>query len=437
MAAASPIGQGEVLALGRAVRKARWRIIPLLAICYLVAYMDRANISFAAETMNRDLHFSPSVYGLGAGLFFLSYALCEIPSNWMMLRFGARRWLARIMLTWGLLAGAMVLVHTPWSFYAMRLLLGVAEAGFFPGVIFYLATWFPAEQRARAISQFYIAFPLSNLVMGAAAGVLLRLDGRMGLRGWQWLFLVEAAPAILLSFALWFALPDGPATAGWLSAEERAAVTAACGDGDSVETSELWEGLRNVRVWLLALMFFCSMAAYYALVFSLPQVLRQVTGWDAGRVGYLIAAMGVAGAAAMLIVAVFSDRSKKRVRYALPAFVLMGGMVLAGGLGVSSSKAWAGWGAAVALLGVLVVYYGVQGPMQALMSEVEEGPARAVAIAAINMFAIFGGFVGPYWMGWMRELTGGYGPGIAALGGVYLLAFVFLWRFSVVSRRRI
>jgi ACS family tartrate transporter-like MFS transporter len=168
MATTSTSAQGEVsvlsAALAPALRKARWRIVPLLSICYLIAYMDRANISFAAETMNGDLHFSPSVYGLGAGLFFLSYALCEIPSNWMLLRFGARRWLARIMLTWGLLAGAMLAVHTPWSFYALRLLLGVAEAGFFPGVIFYLATWFPMEQRARAISWFYIAFPLSNLV---------------------------------------------------------------------------------------------------------------------------------------------------------------------------------------------------------------------------------------------------------------------------------
>jgi ACS family tartrate transporter-like MFS transporter len=192
-----------------------------------------------------------------------------------------------------------------------------------------------------------------------------------------------------------------------------------------------------VRVWLLALMFFCSMAAYYALVFSLPQVLRQVTGWDAGRVGYLIAAMGVAGAAAMLIVAIFSDRSKKRVRHTLPAFALMGGMVLAAGFAVSSSKAWACWGVALALLGVLVVFYAIQGPLQALMSEVEKGPARAVAIASINMFAIFGGFVGPYWMGWMRERAGGYGPGIAALGAVYLLAFAALWGFSAVSRRRI
>jgi len=432
MALASSIGQGEVSALERALSKARWRIIPLLAICYLVAYMDRANISFAAETMNGDLHFSPSVYGLGAGLFFLSYALCEIPSNWMLLRFGARRWLARIMLTWGLLAGAMVLVHTPWSFYALRLLLGMAEAGFFPGVIFYLSTWFPIEQRARAISQFYIAFPLSNLVMGAAAGALLRLNGRMGLRGWQWLFLVEAAPAVLLSVVLWFALSDGPESATWLSAEERVAVMVANRNEDVPATeSSIWAGLRNMRVWLLALMFLCSMAAYYALVFSLPQVLRQLTGLEAGEVGYLIAGMGVAGAAAMLAVAIFSDRSKKRMRYTLPGFALMGVMVLAAGLHL------AGWPAALALLGVLVMYYAIQGPLQALMSEVEEGPARAVAIATVNMFAIAGGFVGPYWMGWMRERASSYGPGIAALGGAYVLAFAFLWGFNVAGRRRI
>jgi ACS family tartrate transporter-like MFS transporter len=430
MTAGASIVEGEVSALRRALGKARLRIIPLLAVCYLVAYMDRTNISFAAETMNRDLHFSPAVYGLGAGLFFLSYALCEIPSNWMMLRFGARRWLARIMLTWGLLAGAMLLVHTPWSFYTMRLLLGVAEAGFFPGVIFYLATWFPVEQRARAISQFYIAFPLSNLVMGSVAGALLRLNGRLGLRGWQWLFVVEAAPAVLLSFVLWFALPDGPESAAWLTSEEREAVAVACGDRDSADTSSLWDGLRNVRVWLLALMFLCAMAAYYGLVFSLPQVLRQLTGWEAGRVGFLIALMGVVGAVAMITVAIFSDRTKKRLMFTLPGVALMAVMILAAGLHLS------GWEAVLALLGVLVVYYAIQGPLQALMSEVMEGKAKAVAIATVNMFAIFGGFVGPYWMGWMRERAGGYGPGIAALGGVYLLAFVFLWGFGRADRRR-
>jgi len=267
--------------------------------------------------------------------------------------------------------------------------------------------------------------------MGSVAGALLRLNGRMGLRGWQWLFLVEAAPAVLLSSVLWLALPDGPESAAWLTSEEREAVAVACGDRDSADTSSLWDGLRNVRVWLLALMFLCAMAAYYGLVFSLPQVLRQLTGWDAGRVGFLIALMGVAGAVAMITVAIFSDRTKKRLLFTLPGIALMAAMVLVAGLHLS------GWGAALALLGVLVVFYAIQGPLQALMSEVMEGKAKAVAIATVNMFAIFGGFVGPYWMGWMRERAGGYGPGIAALGGVYVLAFAFLCGFGAVQRRSI
>jgi ACS family tartrate transporter-like MFS transporter len=216
---ASPVG-----VLESAIGKARWRLIPLLSVCYLVAYMDRVNISFAAESMNRDLHFTPSIYGLGAGLFFLTYALCEIPSNRLLLHFGARRWLARIMLTWGLLAVGMAFVRSQGSFYGMRMLLGVAEAGYFPGVIFYLAQWFPKAERAKAISLFYIAFPLSSVVMGGLAGVLLRQSGRLGLAGWQWLFVVEGLPAVLLSAAVWFARPDAPASATWLSVEERAAV---------------------------------------------------------------------------------------------------------------------------------------------------------------------------------------------------------------------
>ena len=245
--------------LESALRKARWRILPLLALGYLAAYTDRVNISFAAEPMNRDLHFSPYVYGLGAGLFFVSYALCEVPSNWLLLRFGARRWLARIMFTWGALAMAMVLVHSRTSFYGMRLLLGVAEAGYFPGAIYFLSLWFPAKERARAIGMFYVSLPLASVVMGAAAGALLRLDGRLGLHGWQWLFLVEGMPAVLLSVAIWFMLSERPRSAKWLLEEEREALEAELEDAyppggrSSREGSEdraaRWEGLvaRTVR----------------------------------------------------------------------------------------------------------------------------------------------------------------------------------------------
>src|SRR5579863_8174251 len=205
-----------------AQRKASLRLLPVIGIGYGLAYMDRINISFAALRMNSDLHFSATAYGLGAGLFFSGYALCEVPSNLLLLRFGPKRWLARIMFTWGLLAAAMMFVRTPWQFYGVRLLLGMGEAGFFPGVLYYLTLWFPARMRARAVSRFYIALPLSSVVMGSLAGSLLGLRGQFGLAGWQWLFLVEGLPPILFSFVILKLLPDNPERAKWLTADEKA-----------------------------------------------------------------------------------------------------------------------------------------------------------------------------------------------------------------------
>src|SRR5690242_17233781 len=199
------------------VRAVAWRLLPMIAIGYGIAFIDRVNISFASLQMNRDLHFSAAVYGLGGGLFFLSYAAAEVPSNMLLVRVGARRWLARIMATWGAIAVGMMFVRTPMQFYVMRFLLGVAEAGFFPGVIYYLTLWIPAAHRGRAISRFYVAAPLGSTVMGAVAGALLGLQGRLGLAGWQWLFLVEGAPAILMSVVFLLRLPDVPESVSWLS----------------------------------------------------------------------------------------------------------------------------------------------------------------------------------------------------------------------------
>ena len=212
----------RTIEIGRsAQRKAALRLLPVLGIGYGLAYVDRVNISFASLQMNRDLHFSASVYGLGAGLFFIGYALCEVPSNLLLLRFGAKRWLTRIMVTWGLLAACMMFVRRPWEFNVLRLLLGVAEAGFFPGVVYYLTLWFPAKMRARAVSRFYVALPLASVAMGSVAGWLLGLGGKLGLAGWQWLFLLEGLPPVLFSVVIWRLLPDGPAHAEWLTAEEK------------------------------------------------------------------------------------------------------------------------------------------------------------------------------------------------------------------------
>ena len=204
-----------------AQRKASLRLLPIIGIGYGLAFMDRINISFAALRMNADLHFSATVYGLGAGLFFIGYAFCEVPSNLLMLRFGPKRWLARIMFTWGLLAMAMMFVRTPYQFYGLRLLLGIAEAGFFPGVVYYLTLWFPTRMRARAVSRFYIAFPLASTVMGSLAGWLMGLDGKLSLAGWQWLFLLEGLPAVLFSFVILRMLPDSVPQAQWLTPQEK------------------------------------------------------------------------------------------------------------------------------------------------------------------------------------------------------------------------
>jgi ACS family tartrate transporter-like MFS transporter len=428
---ASAAGGGGGLETG--LRKARWRLLPLLSVCYLVAYMDRANISFAAKTMNHDLGFSPKAYALGAGLFFLSYALCEVPSNRLMLRFGARRWLARIMLTWGLIAGAMVLVKTPHQFYGMRLLLGCAEAGYFPGALYFVSRWFPRATRGRAISLFYVSLPISTIVMGSLAGALLGLDGRLGLRGWQWMFLVEAAPAVVLAGVIWFCLPDEVGSAGWLSGEEKVAIAEELQrdrltDGGE-EDGEIWAALRNGRVWLLGVVYFFELGISYAITFSLPTVLGETTGWGAGRVGYLIAWAGVVGAGLMLGGAWMSDRSERPHRYVVSGFVMMAvGAVVAGvHLG--------GWSGSVALLFVMMSYYAIQGPMLRVMTTIVPGRGAALAIGTANMCGIAGGFAGPVWMGWMREATGGYALGIGALCVPCLLGAVLMMRLMQVPRR--
>ena len=437
--ATTVVGTGTdvgVGALRSALKKARWRLIPLLSVCYLVAYMDRVNISFAAESMNRDLHFTAKIYGLGAGLFFLSYALCEIPSNRLLLKFGARRWIARIMVTWGLLAGAMILVHTPWSFYVMRLLLGVAEAGFFPGAIYYLSLWFPKAQRSQSISMYYIAFPLSNVVMGGLAGVLLKQNGRLGLAGWQWLFLVEALPAIALGVIVWFALPDGPAKAKWLTEEERGALDVELG-GEAARLSEaeatrdhgshLRRAFRSPYVWGLGLFNFFTLGSNYAVAFSLPLVLRGAIGWSPGQVGGMVAVFGIVSAAAMLLNGRRSDRKRERRFHVVVPVVTMALALLAAGLLHLS-----GWGAVGALLVASASYCAMQGPMLSTYASVLSGEAAAIAIATINMCSITGGFVGPYWMGWMREVSGGYAVGIGALCVPCLLGAVLM---MVMMRR--
>lgn len=413
-----------------ALRKASLHLIPLLGLGYGIAFMDRVNISFASLQMNRDLHFSATVYGFGAGLFFLSYAACEVPSNLLLCRFGARRWLTLIMLTWGLLAMGMLFVRTPPEFYVMRFLLGVSEAGFFPGVIFYLSQWFPARMQARAISRFYIALPLSSMFMGAVASPLLRLQGRLGLSGWQWLFLLEGLPSVLFSAVLLRYLPDSPKQARWLSRDERvwleselAIEPAATGHREGIG-----KALRDLRVWQIGGIMLCMLVTSYAYQLSAPAILERATGLGVSGVGWLVSGAGLLGAVAMLLNAMHSDRNDERRWHVAVPFVLMAVAFLLSGLLTTP------WLLAAALTAAYVCNVGLQAPLLAVPSTFLHGRSMAAGIAAMNTVGMMGGFIGPWAMGVMKDHTGDYRAGLLALTVPSLLGAALMLTLRVSKR---
>ena len=403
-----------------ALRKASVRLLPLIGIGYGVAYMDRVNVSFAALQMNQALHFSASVYGLGAGLFFLSYALLEVPSNLLLVRFGARRWLARIMLTWGIISIAMMFVHTPAQFYIARLALGAAEAGFFPGVIFYLSQWFPAQQRSRAVSRFYISLPLATTVMGAIAGALLKMDGIHGLAGWQWLFLIEGIPAVLMSVVFLRFLPDGPHAAKWLTGEERVALDNALQASGPPHTTHHKSGvikaMREPRIWLMGAFLFLQYLGLYAYTFSAPDMLRHVTGLDVTAVGWLLSSFGVLAALAMLGNGWHSDRVHERYWHMLVPTIIMAAAFFAAG--TTSRPAIA----VPAFALMLAAFCAVQPVAWTIPPAILSGEAAAAGVAIINTMAICGGYFGPKWLGKTIDNTGTYHHGLLVLSFPILLA---------------
>jgi ACS family tartrate transporter-like MFS transporter len=363
--------------------------------------------------MNRDLHFSSSIYGFGAGLFFIGYALCEVPSNLLLLHFGAKRWLARIMFTWGLLAALMMFVRTPLEFNVLRFLLGMAEAGFYPGIVYYLTLWFPANMRARAVSRFYIALPLSSVVMGALAGWLLGLNGKLGLAGWQWLFLVEGLPAVFFSFVILKMLPDGPAKAAWLTTEEKAwLATKLQADSQTAHLSHdagILQALLSPKVWLIGAFFLCALTANYAYSFSAPAILQAATGWSVANVGYLIAGFGLLGALAMLLNSAHSDRTGERSLHCIvPCLIMAAGFLIAGLID-------SGWIVVIALGATYLSFVALLGPANAVPMQFLAGRAAAAGLAAMNTITMFSGFLGPYWMGLMKDATGTYQAGLRGL----------------------
>ncbi len=394
-------------------RKISYRLIPLLAVCLGVAYIDRVNVGFAALQMNHDLHFSASVYGLGAGLFFLSYAACEVPSNLMLLRFGPRRWIARIMVTWGVLAATMVLIRKPWEFYVVRLLLGAAEAGFFPGVVYYLTLWFPPQTRARAISKFYVAIPLGGVLMASVSGFLLDLNARFGLAGWQWMFLIEAVPAVLLGVLIFAALPDGPRDAHWLSAEERSCVADTLASeidkSAGVRLSTVWDTFRDLRVWKIAMFLFVNFIAAYSYSLTAPLLIKEITHYSNKTVGFIVAAIWLIVALAVLINGLIaSSRKSSYACIILPAIFIVLGCL---GVGLFRRPIWI-----VCALALIPIFHNSTfGPVYALAASFLEQRGTAGGVALIGSISILGGFLGPYYMGLAKDFLGSYQRGFLML----------------------
>jgi ACS family tartrate transporter-like MFS transporter len=407
-----------------AMNKAFWRILPLILIAYLFAYMDRVNVSFAASSMNEDLAFSATVYGLGGGLFFLGYALFEIPSNLMLVRFGARKWIARIMITWGLLSAAMMFVQTPLQFYVLRFLLGVAEAGFYPGVIFYFAGWFPACHRGRAVSRFFVAAPLASVAMGGMSGWLLALDGNAGLHGWQWLFLVQGLPTVLVGLVVLRYLPDAPVSVAWLSHAEKAWIHSELAReqariGEPAEHNIL-AAFRNPRVLLLGLFGFLLIGVITTVLLNTPLILQGATTLDAKTIGYVVALGGLLGAASILFGGNYADRHGDRWGNAFWCCVVLAGALLVIGLAPSPMLV------IIAYLVFATVCFTIPMLTSSGWAEVLHVRELAVGAAAINTICQIGAFVAPYGWGIAKDATGSFQPALIALSIVALLMSTLL-----------
>jgi len=410
--------------IGHVLAKVRRRLIPFLFLLYIVAYLDRINVGFAALQMNQALGFSSTVYGFGAGIFFLSYVLFEIPSNVILARVGARLWIARIMITWGLVSSAMMFVRSASGFYTLRFLLGLAEAGFFPGIIFYLTRWFPAPERARTIAAFMTATLIAGVIGGPVSGALLSLHGAGGLAGWQWLFLLEGVPSIVLGGVVLRVLTDRPEDADWLTDAERAMLIASLHDDAAVLRAETTRSaLRNPRTWLLATVYFTVPVTLYGIGFFLPQMLKAASGGTDFAVGLLIAIPYAAGAIAMVIVGKHSDRTgERRWHVLIPALVSASGLVLAT---LGSGITWSVVTLSIAMLGLASMF----GPFWALATSRMTGVGAAASIALVNAVANTGGFVGPYLLGALNDATHSFAPGIIAIAvmlaaGASLILFV-------------
>lgn len=405
----------------RTMAKVMRRLVPFLILCYFAAYLDRVNVGFAALTMVSDLHLSKTAFGFGAGVFFLAYFIFEVPSNLALDRFGASRWIARIMVTWGLCSGAMAFIEGERSFYLVRILLGAAEAGFFPGIIYYLSIWFPAVYRARVISYFMAAIPLSSVIGAPVSGLILYMDGILGLKGWQWLFIIEAVPSIVLGILCWVYLTDLPRDAEWLAPEERQWLVARLEAERKVREAhrayDVLEALINPRVLAISLIYFGAVAVNYGLSFWLPQIVKAF-GLSNAATGFVTAIPFLVGTVSMIYWGRSSDRRLERKGHMAIA-------LLAAALGMIGTALLSD--PILKMLAICLAGFGLFGSLPLLWTfptAFLSGTAAAGGIAVINSIGNLSGFFGPYVIGYLHDYTGGFAAGLFAIAAVALLALV-------------
>ncbi|SAL48018.1 major facilitator transporter [Caballeronia terrestris] len=410
-------------------RKVAWRLSPLLLICYVVAYLDRVNVGFAKLQMSTDLGLSDAVYGFGAGIFFFGYFIFEVPSNVILHKVGARVWIARIMITWGIISALTMFITTPTMFYVMRFLLGIAEAGFFPGIILYLTYWYPAHRRGRMTSLFMTAIALSGLIGGPVSGWIMKsFDGVNHWHGWQWLLLLEGIPSIVVGLVVFFMLDDRISKAKWLTQEERELLERNIA-ADNVEKEDMSIGMifSSPKVWLMSLIYFSFVMGLYGVSFWLPTIIKATGVTDALSIGLLSAIPYGAAVVSMLVVAKSADkRGERRWHIAIPAVL--------GSIGLVLSVIWAN-NTALAMLGLTLATMGILTTLPlfwSLPTAFLAGTGAAAGIAMINSLGNLAGFLSPYLVGWLKQATASNSSGMYMLAG--FLIFGALLVLSVPAR---
>lgn len=416
----------------RAIRKITWRLIPFLMLLYFVAFLDRINVGFAALTMNKEIGLTAQMFGLGSGIFFLGYFAFEVPSTVILHKVGARFWIGRVMITWGLVSVAMAFTRGPISFYVLRFLLGLAEAGFFPGIILYLSYWFPSHHRSAVTAMFMAAAPMAGLIGSPVSGALMGLNGLMGLHGWQWLFLVEGIPALVLGLVTFRFLTDRPADAAWLTAEERNWLTQAILAEQAAikdpRSHSAWRALMDWKVLALSLAYFGTSAGLYTIGFWAPLIVKGL-GFSVFKIGFLVAIPNLIAVVGMVLWSRNSDRTGERYWHAAIACVIAAvGMAMA---------ARAGSSAILAITGLSLTAFGVSAakpPLWSLPTMFFGGTAAAASIGLINSLGTLGGFVGPYMIG--ANSGGGehFSRGLYLVGGTLVVSAVTILLMRAVTQ---